>query len=353
MNFASDNVTGASAPILDALVRANAGPMPAYGADPLTAGLRDRFRALFDHPDLVIFPVATGTAANAIALAAMVPPYGLCLCHEEAHVMGDECGAPEFFTHGAKLAGLPGTGSKIDPAALEATLAAMPRHVKQMPARALTLSQATESGLVYGPDEVARLSGLAHRHGLAVHMDGARFANAVAALGCSPAEVTWRAGVDILSFGASKNGALAAEAIVVFRPDLAETIEYRRKRAGHLLSKGRLLAAQLHAYLEGDHWLANAANANRMAARLGRGLAAIPGVRLAWPVAANEVFPILPAHLERGLKEGGAVFYGWHSTSLPPGEAVREDERFARLITAFSTTEAEVDAFLALARACA
>ncbi|MGY2050995.1 threonine aldolase family protein [Methylobacterium sp. JK268] len=353
MNFASDNVTGASAPILDALVRANAGAMPAYGADPLSAGLTARFRALFAHSDLVVVPVATGTAANALALAAMVPPYGLCLCHAEAHVMTDECGAPEFFTHGAKLQGLPGTGGRIDPDALEATLAGLPRHVKQMPARALSLSQATEGGLVYAPDAVARLARTAHAHGLAVHMDGARFANAVAALGCTPAEITWRAGVDVLSFGASKNGALAAEAIVIFRPDLAETIAYRCKRAGHVLSKGRLLAAQLHAYLDDDHWLANARQANRMAARLGQGLAAIPGVRLAWPVEANEVFPILPAPLERGLKQGGAVFYDWTSAALPPDVAVGEDDRFVRLITAFSTTEAEVDAFLALALALA
>ncbi|MFE1597590.1 threonine aldolase family protein [Methylobacterium sp. ID0610] len=353
MNFASDNVTGASPRILDAVVRANGGAMPAYGADPLSATLQARFRAVFEHPDLAVFPMVTGTATNAIALAAMVPPFGLCLCHQEAHVMDDECGAPEFYTHGAKLSGLPGTGGKIDPDALDARLAAMPRHVKQMPARALTLSQATEGGLVYRPDEVARLAESAHRHGLSVHMDGARFANAVAALGCTPAEVTWRAGVDILSFGASKNGALAAEAIVVFRPDLAETIEYRRKRAGHLLSKSRLLAAQLHAYLDEDHWLANAAHANRMAARLARGLAEIPGVRLAWSVEANEVFPILPARLERGLRAGGAAFHHWDSSSLPPGEAVGAEESFARLITAFSTTEAEVDAFLDLARRCA
>ncbi|GJD51605.1 Low specificity L-threonine aldolase [Methylobacterium crusticola] len=350
MNFASDNVVGASAPILEAIVRHNAGALPAYGADPLTLGLTPRFREVFEHGDLAVFPVATGTASNALALAAMVPPFGLCLCHEEAHVMEDECGAPEFYTHGAKLQGLPGTGSKIDPAALAAWLAALPRHVKQMPPRALSLSQLTESGQAYGLDEIARLSDIAHRHGLSVHMDGARFANAVAALGCSPAEMTWKAGVDILSFGASKNGALAAEVILVFRADLAETLEYRRKRAGHLLSKGRFLAAQLDAYLAGDHWLANARHANRMAARLAEGLGALPGVRLAWPVGGNEVFPILPAALDRALRQGGALYYDWTSRSLPPGEAVAEGEALVRLITAFSTGADEVDAFLDLAR---
>ncbi|WP_407523441.1 threonine aldolase family protein [Methylobacterium oryzisoli] len=350
MNFASDNVTGASAPILDALVRANAGAMPAYGEDPLTASLTARFREVFEHPDLVVFPVATGTAANALALAAMVPPFGSCLCHAEAHVTTDECGAPEFYTHGAKLSPLPGTGGRIDPEALAAALAGRPLSVHRMPARALSLSQATEAGLVYAPEALARLCGIAHRHGLSVHMDGARLANAVARLGCRPAEITWRAGIDILSFGASKNGALAAEAIVVFRPDLAETIAHRRKRAGHLLAKGRLLAAQLHAYLADDHWLANAAWANRMAARLGTGLAALPGVRLAWPVEANEVFPILPGPLARRLREGGGAFYDWSSTSLPEGERVREDETLARLVTSFATQESEVEALLDLAR---
>lgn len=350
MNFASDNVTGASAPILDALVRANADAMPAYGEDPLTASLTARFREVFEHPELAVFPVATGTAANALALAAMVPPYGLCLCHAQAHVTTDECGAPEFFTHGAKLAPLPGTGARIDPEALDAALAGQPRSVHRMPAHALSLSQATEAGLVYAPEAVARLSGIAHRHGLTVHMDGARLANAVARLGCRPAEITWRAGIDVLSFGASKNGALAAEAIVVFRPDLADSIAYRRKRAGHLLSKGRLLAAQLHAYLADDHWLANACHANRMADRLARGLRAVPGVRLAWPVEANEVFPILPARLARDLRAGGAAFYDWPAASLASGESLGEDEVLVRLITAFSTPEAEVDALLALAR---
>lgn len=350
MNFASDNVVGASAPVLEAIVRHNGGAMPAYGADPVTLGLTPRFRTLFDHSDLAVFPVATGTAANALALSVMVPPFGLCLCHEEAHVMEDECGAPEFYTHGAKLHGLPGAGGKISADTLDNFLSGLTRHVKQMPPRALTLSQLTESGQVYTIEEISGLSRIAHDHGIAVHMDGARFANALQALGCSPAEMTWRAGIDILSFGASKNGALAAEAILVFRPDLAETLEYRRKRAGHILSKGRFLAAQLDAYLDNDHWLTNAAHANRMAARLAAGLSEVPGVRLAWPVRGNELFPILPAGLDAALRRGGAVYYDWTSRSLPAGEAVREGERMIRLITAFSTSAAEVEQFLELAR---
>ena len=350
MNFASDNVMGASAPVLDAIVRANGGALPAYGADPITARVEARLREIFEAPDLAVFPVATGTAANALALAACVPPYGLCLCHAEAHVAEDECGAPEFYMHGAKLAGLPGVGGKLAADDVARWLAALPRHVKQMPPRALTLSQATEAGLVYGPDEIGALAAAARKNGLAVHMDGARFANALVALGCRPAEMTWKAGVDLLSFGGTKNGCLAAEAILVFRRDLAETLDYRRKRGGHVLSKGRLVAAQLEGYLEDDHWLANACHANAMAKALSGGLGALPGVRLAWATEANEVFPILPRALDAHLRAAGAVYHPWQTTSLPPGEAVAEDEVLVRLVTAFATTEAEVEELLARAR---
>ena len=262
MNFASDNIMGASAPVLEALVRANSGPLPAYGADEITARVEKRFCALFER-EVQTFLAATGTGANALALSAIVPPYGLAVSHVEAHVIDDECGAPEFYMHGAKMAGLPGVGAKIAPATLETFLASLPRRVKQMPASGLSISQATESGLVYAPAEIAALSEVAHRNGLKVHMDGARFANALVALGCTPAEMTWKCGVDILTFGATKNGCLAAEAIVVFDPALAETLGYRRKRGGHLLSKGRLLSAQLEGYFENDHWLANAAPRQR------------------------------------------------------------------------------------------
>lgn len=350
MNFASDNVMGASAPVLDAIVRANGGAMAAYGADPITRRVEARLREVFEAPELAVFPVVTGTAANALALAACVPPYGLCLCHAEAHVTEDECGAPEFYMHGAKLAGVPGAGGKLAAADVARWLAALPRHVKQMPPRALSLSQATEAGLVYGVDEIAALSAAAHAHGLAVHMDGARFANALVSLGCTPAEMTWKAGVDVLSFGATKNGCLAAEAILVFRPDLAETLEYRRKRGGHVLSKGRLVAAQLDAYLESDHWLANARHANAMAARLSADLAALPGVRLAWETQANEVFPILPGGLDAHLRAGGAIYHPWSTNSLPAGEAVGGDEALVRFVTAFATTEAEVAALIERAR---
>ncbi len=353
MNFASDNVAGASAPVLDALVRANAGAMAAYGADPITRGVEERLRSVFAHDRLVAVPVATGTAANALALATCVPPYGLCLCHAEAHVMEDECGAPEFYTHGAKLGGLPGANGKITAEVLDRHLAALPRHVKQMPPSALSLSQATEAGTIYTLAEIAALARVAHAHGLKVHMDGARFANALVALGASPAAMTWEAGVDILSFGATKNGCLAAEAIVVFDPALAQTLEFRRKRAGHILSKSRLISAQLAGYLADEHWLANARHANAMAARLAEGLAELPGVRLGFPREINEVFPILPAGLDGALRAAGAVYHPWATDSLPEGASVGEGEGLVRLVTAFATQGSDVDALLDAGRAWA
>jgi threonine aldolase len=349
MNFASDNVMGASAPVLDAVRAANDGAQTAYGEDTVTKRVEQRFAEIFER-NIAVFLVATGTAANALALSASVPPWGLCVCHREAHIMEDECGAPEFFMHGAKVVGLDGEGAKIAASDLAAYLAGLGRHVKQMPPKALSISQATECGLVYRLDEIAALAQVCREHGLRLHMDGARFANALVALGCAPAEMTWKAGVDLLSFGATKNGCFAAEAIVVFDPDLAETLHYRRKRSGHLLSKGRLLAAQFEGYFQGDHWLQNARHANAMAKRLATGLTALPGLRLGWPCEANEVFAILPRALDTALRNAGAVYHPWSTRSLPKSMSLGADEVLVRLVTSFATTEADVDRLLAAAR---
>lgn len=349
MNFASDNIVGASRPVLDALIAANDGSEPAYGADGPTRAAEERLSEIFER-DCAVFLTATGTGANALALSALVPPYGLTVCHAEAHVIDDECGAPEFFTGGAKLAGLPGVGGKLAPRTLTEWLAGLSPSVKQMPPRALSLSQATECGLVYTPVEVAALCDVAHGAGMKVHMDGARFANALVALGASPAETTWKAGVDVLTFGATKNGCLAAEAVIVFDPALADAMPWLRKRSGHTLSKGRLLGAQLVGYLENGHWLDNARNANAMAARLAAGVAALPGARMGFEREANEVFPILPRETAERLNAAGAGFYPWSQTSLPRDERVAPSEVLIRLVTSFATTEAQVDAFLAAAR---
>lgn len=345
MNFASDNIVGASAPVLDALVRANAGAMPAYGGDEITERVKATFAEIFER-EVSVFFVATGTAANALALASAVPPWGLCICHREAHVIDDECGAPEFFMHGAKLIGLPGTGSKLAPDNVEAYLKALPQAVKQMPPKALSISQVTESGMVYGLNEIEALGGICRDHGLSFHMDGARFANALISLGCTPAEMTWKRGVDILSFGATKNGCLMAEAIVVFKPALAEALDYRCKRAGQIISKGRLIAAQLEGYFADDHWYENARHANRLAGRLSAGLISMPGVRLGWPTQANEVFPILPRVVEQALRQAGFLFYPWTQASLPPHESVAENEILLRFVVSFATQENQIDALL-------
>jgi threonine aldolase len=349
MNFASDNIVGASAPVLQALVQANGGALPAYGNDEVTKRVKARFSEVFER-DVSVFLVTTGTAANALSLAAAVPPWGLCVCHQEAHVIDDECGAPEFFTHGAKLAGLPGIGAKLTPETVSSYIRGLPKAVKQMPPKALSISQVTECGMVYRLGEIAALSAVCREHGLSLHMDGARFANALVSLGCTPAEMTWQQGVDILSFGGTKNGCLMAEAIVVFEPALAEALDYRAKRAGQIISKGRLLAAQFEGYFADGHWCANARHANRMAKLLCESLGAVPGIRLAWPVEANLVFPIIPRRVEQALRAVGLQFLSGTATSLPEGERIGPDETLIRLVTSFATTEEEIRQLVDIAR---
>lgn len=341
MNFRSDNIASVAPPIMAALAAANARSEGAYGADRITKRLDGLFGELFER-EVAVFPTVTGTAANALALAALVPSYGAIYCHREAHINKEECGAPEFFTGGAKLVALPGPRAKIDPEALEEALARGGRgDVHYAQPAAVSLTQQTEEGAVYRPEEIRRLAAIARRHGLGVQMDGARFANAVAALGCTPAEATWRAGVDVLCFGATKNGALAAEAVVLFRPELAGELAYRHKRAGQLVSKMRFVSAQLEAYLADGLWLDLAAGANAMGRRLAEGLSALPGVVLAGPVEGNEVFVTLPGAVIAGLESAGAGFYRWPESD--------RESRTIRLVAAHDTTAAEVDAFLACA----
>jgi len=342
-NFTSDNVTPACAAVMAALQAANEARQPSYGADPLTRQLQERASAVFG-TEVAVFAVATGTAANALALAQFVPPYGAVYCHESAHVVTDECGAPEFFGGGLKLLGLPGADGRIRPDQLQRGIAfANEMGVHHVRPAAVSITQATECGTIYRPAEIAALAAVAHAHGLAVHMDGARFANALATLDCSPAEATWRAGVDVLSLGATKNGALCAEAVVFFDPARAAEFARRRKQAGHLWSKMRYLSAQLLAYLSDDLWLVNARQANAMAAALGTGLGAMPALRLVQPVEANELFVAMPAPLADALERDGFEFYRW---PLPAGDG----EVVIRLVTSWMTTPADVAALLAAAR---
>jgi threonine aldolase len=335
MDFHSDNAAGVHPAVL-AAVAAAAGPEAAgYDGDPWSGRLDEAFSALFE-TRCRVFAVPSGTAANALGLAACVPPWGGILAHAEAHVEVDEAGAVPFYTHGASHILVPGASGKLSAEALDAAMARRRGDVHQVQPAAVTLTNATEAGTVYAPHEVAAIAGWAKARGLAVHMDGARFANAVAHLGCTPGEISWRAGVDLLSFGCIKNGGMSADAVVVFAPALAETIPVRRKRAGLMPSKGRFAAAQLLAMIEDGLWLANARAANAGAQRL----AAAARERLLQPVEANEVFLRLSAAERADLRTRAFGFYDWE---LAGPEA-------ARFVVRWDQTE---DAIAALADALA
>jgi threonine aldolase len=312
MNFSSDTAAPAHPAILSALTEANGGAAPSYGADPFVQRAADRLRETFEC-DLEVWFVSSGTAANALALSVLCPPTGSVICHADAHIERDERGAPEFFTGGAKLSLLGGAQGKIDRDALVQRLEAnRAAFVHETPARALSLSNLTESGTAYSVDELAERAGLAHAAGLNVHLDGARFANALVATGSAPAEMSWRAGVDVLSFGATKNGALGCEAIILFGQarELIGDLQARAKRAGHMPPKMRFLGAQMAAYLEGGLWLDLARRANAAARDLAEVLTAAGG-RLASPSDGNEVFVALPDDVATRLSEAGATFYPW------------------------------------------
>jgi threonine aldolase len=342
MNFTSDNCYGAAAEVIDAVRAANDGATTSYGEDELTARLNARMAELFEH-DVAVFPVVTGTAANALALATLTPPHGAIVCHPEAHIVADECGAPEFFSNGARLVLAEGANGKITPSAIELSLRRIQAGlVHHLLPTTVSVTQATECGTCYRPEEISAISAFAKSRGLKLHMDGARFANALAHLGCSPADATWRAGVDVMSFGGTKNGALSAEAVVFFDATLVSDFEYRRKRSGHLVSKMRFVSAQLLALIEGDTWLRNARRANALAQKLAEGLSHIEGTELAYPVDANSLFVHLPDSALAKLRETGAEFLDW---------ATSENGRtLVRLVCSFATPDADVDKFLKLAR---
>jgi threonine aldolase len=351
MNFRSDNTAGASEKVLAALIAANGGAEPAYGADALTKKVEKTLSEIFER-DVAAFLVVNGTAANSLALACAAPPYGAVLCHMESHIADDECGAPEFFSGGAKIVGLPGIACKLEPATVAMKLERMPAHsLRHSELTALSITQATEAGTIYTLDEIAALAKVAHSRGLTVHMDGARFANALVALDCTPAEMTWKAGIDILSFGATKNGCLAAEAVIFFDKKKAMEMAIRRKRAGHTLSKGRFLAAQMQAYLSDGHWLALARHANAAAEKLEEALLSLPGVRLGWPREANAVFPILPEAIDHRLREANASYTAWSPDWLAVKSMPKKGEALFRFVTSFRTTRMEIETLRAAGQA--
>jgi threonine aldolase len=307
MRFFSDNAATVHPAVIEAIVAANRVDSP-YDNDALSQSLNAAFSDVFETQVTALW-VTTGTAANALALASMCPPHGAIVCHEEAHIHIDECGAPEFYTHGAKLLLAKGDQAKLAPDNVVPVLDSIRPDIHQSQPAAISITNANELGCVYTQDEVGALGDLCKARGLGFHMDGARFANAVAHLGCTPADITWRAGVDALSFGFVKNGGMSSEALIFFKPELAAASGYRRKRGGHLLSKGRFSAAQILALLGEDRWLENARAANGSAAILAKAASH----RLLHPVDANEVFMALTADEAATLRAGGFEFYDWGS----------------------------------------
>ena len=330
IEFRSDNAAGIAPEIMAAVADTNVGTALAYGADAVTAQLESVVREVFEHPSARVFPVTSGTAANALSLTALCPPWGSVVCHESAHILNSECGATSLLGGGAVIRGVPGDDFRVRPDTLQAALDQVrwgdPHH--SQPA-VLSLTEPTDMGTVYAVDEVAALTSIAHEHGLRVHLDGARIANAIAALGCSPADLTWRAGVEVLSLGATKNGALSSEAIVVFDDDAADELLYRTKRAGHVTSKMRFQSAQLIAYLTNGLWLRLAAHSNRQMEQLAAGLAGL-GVGFVNRPDINMMFAMVEDEAATRLEAEGVLFY-----RISPG--------VIRLVTSWQTTDADVD----------
>jgi len=341
IDYRSDNTGRAAPEILDAMLRANTGTTLGYGGDEWTARLQDRFSELFE-TQVRVFPVATGTAANGLSLAAIGPGWGNIYCSEAAHINTSEANASGFLGGGLKLVPVAGMHGRIDPASLRETLSSLdPAALHRGKPSGINITQASDLGAVYRLDDIRAITEAARAHGLKVHMDGARFANATARLGVSPAEMSWRSGVDIMSFGATKNGGALCDAIVVFNPELAEPLAWNLRRAGQVWSKMRFASAQLMAYVEDGLWLRLAQASNAAASRIAAGIEGLPGLRLIAPVEANEIFLELPGPVMDALEQDGFQFY-------------RRGRTMARFVCRFDLTHAEADALVsALRRRCA
>ena len=348
MNFASDNHYGVHPRILESLLEANTGSAMAYGGDDWSKKSEEQLSEVFEK-EIRVFWVTTGTAANGLSLSAITPPYGAVLCHSEAHIIGDECNSAEFFTAGAKIIGLQGPDGKITAAVLEKCLKGFIRGERDPKPKAVSITNATELGTVYSVAETLAISRLIKPRGMKLHMDGSRFANAVAGLGCSPAELTWKAGIDLMSFGATKNGALLLDAVIFFDLQVAEDFAHRRVRAGQQVSKARYLGAQMAAYLQDGLWLDNARRANALARKLAEGLRQSSTVRVAHPVEANMVYAIMPRGLYDQLIASGIKFYPKMANELI-GQ-IKDNEIVVRLVLSFATPEDDVDRLLELVRA--
>ena len=348
MFFASDNGGPVHPRVMEALIAANAGHEMPYGADAIMDRVRTRLREIFEAPEAAVYLVATGTAANSLILAAQSQPWETIFCSPMAHIHEDECNAPEFYTGGTKLTLVPAENAKMTPDALRKAIAAEEKRGVHGPQRGpVSITQATERGTVHSTDEIAALTAVARDFGCPTHLDGARFANALVRLGCTPAEMTWKAGIDAVSFGGTKNGLMGVEAVVIFDPALAWEFELRRKRGAHLFSKHRYLSAQMDAYLTDDLWLDMARMANDRSDRLADGIRAIPGTAMMFEPQANMIFATFPRAAHRRLHDAGARYYVWDGSL----EGDDPDEPLAaRLVCDWSVTEADVDGFLSVLR---
>lgn len=347
MFFASDNWAGAHPDIATALSAAADGFDPAYGNGAWDKRVAARFSEIFER-DVSVFFVSTGTAANSLSLASVAKPGGVVFCHPEAHVREDECGAPEFFSSGLRLHTASGPQGKMDVEQLRQAIGLFPPgFVHGGRPAAISVTQATEIGTVHSLDEIDAISAVARAHGLPLHMDGARFANALVALGCAPAEMTWRRGIDLLSFGGTKNGCWCAEAVVLFDPSRAAEFAFHHKRGAQLFSKSRFVAAQFEAYFAGGLWLRNARHANTMARRLAASFEASPHARLAWQPDANEIFPVLKKQAIESLQAAGAAFYHWKAPHWY-SESIEPDEVLCRFVTSYATRDEDIASLSAL-----
>ena len=333
VEFASDNVTGACPEVLEAIIKANEGDRTPYGNDEISKNLQDKFSEIFEK-EVMVFPTSSGTAANALALSTMTPSFGNIYCHKLSHINVDECGAPEFYTGGAKLVNLNGIDGKITAEELDKSITGKGIVHHTQPS-SVSITQLCETGEAYKLNEIKKISEITHKHNLNMHMDGARFANALVSLDCSPAEMTWKSGIDVLSFGATKNGCIAAEAIIFFKPELVGNLAFLMKRAGHLLSKMSFVSAQLDAYISNNVWLKNAKHANAMGKKLSEGLNRHKNIELAYPTDANEIFVKIPKDIIDQLNSEGYT--------------INDDEwdgNAVRLVTAWNTDSSDVDTFL-------
>ena len=333
VKFASDNVAGACPEVLDAIISANDGIASPYGNDEWSKNLQNKFSEVFEK-EVIVYPTASGTAANALALSALTPVFGNIYCHKLSHINTDECGAPEFYTGGAKLVTLNGVNGKITPEELSENVGGVGIVHHTQPS-VVSITQLCETGETYQLDEISTIAETANKHNLKMHMDGARFANALVSLGATPAEMTWKSGIDVLSFGATKNGCIAAEAIIFFKPEVVGNLPFLMKRSGHLLSKMRFVSAQLDAYISNDVWLRNAKHANNMGKKLSEGLNSNPNIELAYPTQANEVFAKFPKPVIEHLNSKG---YKMNEEEL--------DGKAVRLVTAWNTKESDVNQLL-------